>query len=163
VRRASEVGQLLEQPDTVTDVVPQHSDFGAWNILYQDDRIVLLDFHNYTVGLRAYDAAFLLAALDFKRRFRWVDPDRLRTFQQSFIETFDETDHGKAPSGRASTGTAARILRALIVMHTLYFATRLLERKRRFPIHGVTLQIPVQRFVTTWIDGLIDRVDSPNT
>jgi Ser/Thr protein kinase RdoA (MazF antagonist) len=144
LRNVAEWRHLLTLDGAHPDVVPQHSDFGYWNILVGDDWITAIDFHNFATGFVAYDAAFFLTALDLVTRFRAVSGARLSTVREAYVEGIDRQI-------RAS----GALFRALTLMHALYFAALSLEGSRSLR-ESLLLPVRSQRFTSRWIASMLD-------
>jgi hypothetical protein len=152
VRFASDVASGLRLTEPISAVVPQHSDFGPWNMLWDGSRIVLLDFHNSDSGLAEYDRAFFFVALDLSGLLRFNDLRRLARFQAEFLEA---TTPGSGVA-TASAGLQPRqgLFTCLAVMHALYFGAQLLER-RTPAVRRMLERTSHVRFVSRWIDALV--------
>lgn len=127
----------LMLPPSPQRLVPQHSDFGPWNILRGPVYLYLVDFHNFTTGLPAYDAAYFFTAVGLWTRYRTVSRTQVRRFQYAFLNAVTTQGGGWVHSP---------LFRALCLMHLAYLAPIVLSR--RSPIHeSLYLPVPRRRFI----------------
>jgi hypothetical protein len=126
------VRERLQLPHRI-DIVAQHSDFGPWNILKGKTYLYLVDFHNHTVGLRTYDAAYFHVALDLWSRFRTVADSDLSKAQDVFLDAFlrgHTGARGQTCGWRGNQIEALPLFRELRIVHMTYFAQIVLSRRR---------------------------------
>jgi hypothetical protein len=78
---------------TLTDrvvrrLVPEHHDFGPWNVTVGERYSFLLDFGNFTQGCPEYDLASFIVALGLYSRHRTIDEGLVGDMQVRFIDSF---------------------------------------------------------------------------
>jgi phosphotransferase family enzyme len=132
------------------EIVVQHSDFGPWNLLRGRKYLYLVDFHNFTIGLRTHDVAYFHAALDSWNRFWTVDESTLREAKGLFLSAFlGEGACGAVPD---RTGIEALpLFRELRIVHMAYFARIALSRRRSVRELAYA-PIPCRRFFRQWFE-----------
>jgi hypothetical protein len=101
-------------------LVPEHHDFGPWNVMIGAQYWFMLDFGNFTHGCPEYDLASFTTALGLYSQHRTVDERLVADLQVCFIDSF-----------RRSTGRHldldGELFRAFALMH-LYELARLCLR-----------------------------------
>lgn len=136
------------------EIVLQHSDFGPWNVLKGKAYLYLMDFHNFTVGLRSHDAAYFHVALDLWTRFWTVADSDVRHAQGMFLKAFLRETKGPreaAPDWARNQMESLPLFRELRIVHMVYFARIALSRRRSVR-ELAYLPISRRRFLQQWFE-----------
>ena len=108
----------------VRRLVPEHHDFGPWNVTIGAQYWFLLDFGNFTHGCPEYDLASFTVALGLYSQHRTVDERLVADLQVLFIDSF-----------RRSTSRDIRLdgelFRAFALMHLYELARVCLSPRKR--------------------------------
>ena len=132
---------------SVKRLVPEHHDFGPWNVMIGAQYWFMLDFGNFTHGCPEYDLASFTTALELYSQHHTVDECLVADLQVRFIDSF-----------RRSTGRHldldGELFRAFALMH-LYELARVCLRPRN-RIRSMLLRSPRDFFVKAfeeYLDG----------
>ena len=108
----------------VRRLVPEHHDFGPWNVTVGARHWFLFDFGNFTHGCPEYDLARFTMALRLYSQHRTVDERLVDDLQVLFIDSF------RRSTGR-DTELDAGLFRAFALMHLYELARVCLSRGTR--------------------------------
>jgi len=110
----------------VQRLVPEHHDFGPWNVTIGVQYWFLLDFGNFTHGCPEYDLASFIVALGLYSQHRTVDEHLVSDLQIHFIESFRHHT-------RRSIDLDGELFRAFALMHLYEQARVCLRPRKRVP------------------------------
>jgi len=118
--RSTLTGRLVQR------LVPEHHDFGPWNITIGAQYWFMLDFGNFTHGCPEYDLASFTAALGLYSQHRTVDERLVADLQVRFIDSFRcSTDRHLELDGE--------LFRGFALMHLYELARVCLRPRNRIP------------------------------
>ena len=118
--RSTLTGRLVQR------LVPEHHDFGPWNVTIGVQYWFLLDFGNFTHGCPEYDLASFIVALGLYSQHRTVDEHLVSDLQIHFIESFRHHT-------RRSIDLDGELFRAFALMHLYEQARVCLRPRKRVP------------------------------
>jgi glycosyltransferase involved in cell wall biosynthesis len=99
-QRRSRLERILARCTELAAVIPEspltgiHRDFYADQMIFNGERVYLLDFDLYAAGDPALDAGNFLGHLTEQSLRKWGHPDALSTCEQAFQERFLQRSHG---------------------------------------------------------------------
>ena len=105
-------------------LVPEHHDFGPWNVTIGAQYWFLLDFGNFTHGCPEYDLASFTVAVGLYSQHRTVDERLVADLQVLFIDSFRR-------SAGHDIGLDEELFRTFALMHLYELARVCLGRSRR--------------------------------
>jgi aminoglycoside phosphotransferase (APT) family kinase protein len=135
------------------NLVFQHSDFGPWNLIADSaGRLCVFDLPNATVGHRAYDVAYFLAALDLLRRYRALSPRRIDRASDAFRSRIAAQRTESEPDDDA-------IARFALMQATYFAAMSTLRESRR---DRIWLPRPLTAFAREWLERSLTTSVQPS-
>lgn len=108
----------------VQRLVPEHHDFGPWNVTIGSQYWFLLDFGNFTLGCPEYDLAGFTVALELYSQHRTVKKGLIADLQVRFVESLCRS------TGR-DLSLDEELFRAFALMHLYDFARIRLHPQRK--------------------------------